>query len=141
VRFFLFYGGVIFMNIMCPQKLKGPTKFLRHTLDLGTKHSSPFLAPRLSDWIRTVDTRYPGSSQRYFQLTPPPAPPPNVHKHVSFGSLEQQVTRLHFLADRIPVLYLRKSPYQHSNPAPPHTAICRAAWIWTLDPTQDPIST
>jgi len=46
------------MNIMCPQKLKGPTKFLRHILDLGTKHSSPFVAPR------TVYARYPGSSQR-----------------------------------------------------------------------------
>jgi hypothetical protein len=85
------------MNIMCPQKLKGPTKFLRHTLDLGTKHSSPFLAPRLSDWIRTVDTRYPGSSQRYFQLTPPPAPPQTCINMCHSGVLSNKLQDCTFL--------------------------------------------
>jgi hypothetical protein len=33
------------MNIMCRQKFKGPTKFLRHTLNLGTKNSSPLTDP------------------------------------------------------------------------------------------------
>ncbi len=36
------------MNMMCPQKFKGPTKSLRHTLDLGTKHSSPLTDPSLT---------------------------------------------------------------------------------------------
>jgi hypothetical protein len=84
------------MNIMCPQKFKGPTKFLRHTLDLGTTHSSPL-----------TDPGYPGWAQRSGARRPPHSPPP-------FGSLEEQVTKLHFLADRIPVLYLHKSLYEYS---------------------------
>jgi hypothetical protein len=140
------------MNIMCPQKFKGPTKFLRHTLDLGTTYCSPltdpsltdpgsvyndtncvsknhhqnrpkisflkivprhrtaFVAPSGSNWIWTLDPRYAGQAQR--EIPSPHPTPQNENEHASFGSLEEQVTRLHFLADRIPVLYLHNWQYE-----------------------------
>jgi hypothetical protein len=48
------------MDIMCPKKFRGPRKFLRHTLDLGTTDSSPL-----------TDPAYPGLAQRWAPVPPP----------------------------------------------------------------------
>jgi hypothetical protein len=60
--------------------------------------------------------------------------------HSWVWSLEQQVTRLHFPTDSIPPSFI-PCTYVVSvstfHPAPPHPATCCAAWIWTLDPTQE----